>query len=69
MSTGDEYHAGYFGLNHYLAGHRLKVMYGVEHASLGGEECLTFSVMFRMFFGPHSRGPFPMGDTLPGTYF
>jgi hypothetical protein len=68
MSRGDEYHATYLGLNHYLAGHRLKVMCGAEYATLGGQECITFSVMLRMFFGPHSRGPFPMGDTLPGIW-
>lgn len=68
MSRGDEYHAGYIGLNHYLAGHRLKVMYGVEHSRIGGEDCFTVAVMFRMFFGPHSRGPFPMGDLLPGAW-
>lgn len=69
MTTGDEYQAGYLGLNHYLAGHRVRALYGVEYASLGDRDCWTFSVMFRVFFGPHSRGPFPMGDTLPGTFF
>jgi len=68
MSTGDQYQAAYLGLNHYLAGHRLKVMYGAEYSTLGGQECVTFSVMFRMFFGPHSRGPFPMDDTLHGVW-
>jgi phosphate-selective porin OprO/OprP len=68
MNRGDEYQAAYLGLNHHIAGHRLKVMYGVEHSTLGGQECVTFSVMFRMFFGPHSRGPFPMGDTLHGIW-
>lgn len=68
MTTGDEYQAAYFGLNHHFAGHRMKLMAGVEWSSLGGEECWTASVMFRVFWGPHSRGPFPMGDTLPGTF-
>lgn len=69
MTTGDEYQAGYLGLNHYLAGYRVRALYGVEYASLDDRDCWTFSVMFRVFFGPHSRGPFPMGDTLPGTFF
>jgi hypothetical protein len=69
MTTGDEYQAGYVGLNHFLAGYRVRMLYGVEYASLGGRDCWTAAVMFRFFFGPHSRGPFPMGDTLPGTFF
>jgi len=69
MTTGDEYQAGYIGLNHFLAGYRVRMLYGVEYASLGGRDCWTAAVMFRFFFGPHSRGPFPMGDTLPGTFF
>lgn len=69
MTTGDAYHAGYLGLNHYLAGYRIRALYGVEYSHLGGQDAWTVGVMFRMFFGPHSRGPFPMGDTLPGTFF
>lgn len=68
MNRGDEYHAVYLGLNHHIAGHRLKVMYGAEYSTLGGQECVTFSVMLRAFFGPHSRVPLPMGDTLPGMW-
>lgn len=68
LNRGDEYHAAYVGLNHHIAGHRFKMMYGAEYATLGGDECITFSVMVRMFFGPHSRGPFPMVDTLPGIW-
>ena len=69
MTTGDSYQAGYLGLNHYLAGYRVRALYGVEYSTLDDRDCWTFSVMFRVFFGPHSRGPFPMGDTLPGTFF
>jgi phosphate-selective porin OprO/OprP len=68
MNRGDEYQAAYLGLNHHIAGYRLRVMYGAEYSTLGGQDCVTFSVMVRMFFGPHSRGPFPMGDTLPGMW-
>lgn len=67
LSTGDFYQATYLGLNQHFAGHRIKVLTGVEYATLGGDECWTFSVAFRMFFGPHSRGPFPMGDLLPAS--
>lgn len=33
---GDTYHAGYVGINHYLYGHKLKLMGGVEYAQLSG---------------------------------
>lgn len=69
MTTGDLYQAGYLGLNHYLAGYRVRMLYGVEYATMDGQDCWTASIMLRVFFGPHSRGPFPMGDTLPGTFF
>lgn len=69
MTSGDSYQAGYVGLNHYLAGYRVRALYGVEYSTLDDRDCWTFAVMFRVFFGPHSRGPFPMGDTLPGTFF
>lgn len=46
----------------------MRALYGVEYASLDDRDCWTFSVMFRVFFGPHSRGPFRW-DTLPGTFF
>lgn len=69
LTSGDAYHAGYLGLNHYLAGYRIRALYGVEYSNMGGQDAWTAAVMFRMFFGPHSRGPFPMGDTLPGTFF
>lgn len=64
LSTGDEYHAVYLGLTGYIAQHRLKVMTGVEYSTLGGEECVTGSVAVRLFWGPHSRGPFPMAMML-----
>lgn len=68
LTTGDRYQAGYFGANYHLAGHRMKVMSGVEYSTLGGEGCWTFSIAFRVFWGPHARGTLPMGDTLPGYW-
>jgi phosphate-selective porin OprO/OprP len=68
LSTGDRYHAMYLGLNQLLTGHRLKLMTGVEYARLDDEDCWTFSVAFRMFWGPQARGPFPMSDTLSGLW-
>lgn len=68
LSTGDLYQAGYLGLNYYIAGHRVKLMTGIEYSTLGHEDNWTASVAVRVFWGPHSRGPFPMGDTLPGTF-
>ncbi len=68
MTAGDLYQAVYLGLNRYIVGHRLKLMSGVEYATLGGEDCWTASVAVRLFWGPQSRGPFPMAQTLPGTW-
>ncbi|MBX3462265.1 MAG: hypothetical protein KF830_03770 [Planctomycetes bacterium] len=68
MTSGDRYQAGYLGLNHYIAGHRVKVLTGIEYASLGGEDCWTFTVAFRLFWGPHAVGPFPLCDPLPGVW-
>lgn len=68
MTSGDRYQAGYVGLNHYIAGHRIKVLTGIEYATLGGEDCWTFMVAFRVFWGPHAVGPFPLCDPLPGIW-
>jgi phosphate-selective porin OprO/OprP len=64
MTTGDQYQAAYVGWNYYIAGHRLKLMTGLEYSELGTESAWTGSVAIRMFWGPQSRGPFPMGQTL-----
>ncbi len=64
LRSGDLYQAGYVGLNYHLAEHRAKLMTGLEVASLGGEHSWTASVAVRLFFGPHSRGPFPMAQVL-----
>ncbi len=68
MTTGDLYQAAYLGLNRYIVGHRLKLMSGIEYATLGGEDCWTAFMAVRLFWGPHARGPFPMAQTLPGTW-
>ncbi|RFC52816.1 MAG: Phosphate-selective porin O and P [Verrucomicrobia bacterium] len=68
MSTGDLYQAVYAGLNYHVAAHRIKLMSGMEYATLGGEDCWTVSVMLRVFWGPHSKGPFPMAQMLKGTF-
>jgi hypothetical protein len=68
MSTGDLYQAGYLGLNYYIFGHRAKVFTGIEYATLGGKESWTASTGFRIFWGPHSKAPFPAVDPLDGTF-
>jgi hypothetical protein len=42
-------------------------MTGIEFSTLGGEEVWTASTMFRVFWGPHSGGAFPMNVVLPGA--
>jgi hypothetical protein len=68
MTTGDLYQAGYLGLNYYIVGHRLKLMSGLEYARLGGEDTWTGSLALRLFWGPHSSGPFPMAQMLDGIW-
>jgi hypothetical protein len=65
LPTGDRYRALYAGMNYHFADHRLKVLTGVEYADMGGEHTLTASVAVRVFWGPHSGGPFPMATVLP----
>ena len=69
LPPGDLYQAAYLGLNYYIAKHRLKLMSGIEYASLGGEDVWTASTMVRFFFGPHSGGPFPMNQMLDGHFW
>jgi phosphate-selective porin OprO and OprP len=66
LTTGDSYQAAYLGVNYHIAAHRLKLMAGVEYATLGGEDLWTAMTGLRLFWGPHSRGPFPMAQTLKG---
>lgn len=59
LGRGSFYQAGYLGVNHYLAGHRAKLQFGVEYARMDGRDLWTTSLMVRAFVGPHSRAPFP----------
>lgn len=68
LATGDLYQAGYMGLNYYVAKHRIKLMTGVEYSTLGGQDQWTAWTGVRIFWGPHSKGPFPMAQTLPGAW-
>lgn len=69
LPSGDLYQAAYIGLNYHIAKHRLKLMTGLEYATMGGEEVWTASTMVRFFFGPHSGGPFPMNQMQSGHFF
>jgi hypothetical protein len=69
LPTGHLYQAAYIGLNYHIAKHRLKLMTGLEYATLGGEDVWTASTMIRFFFGPHSGGPFPMNQMQSGHFF
>lgn len=64
LPPGELYQAGYAGLNYYLARHRLKLMSGIEYASMDGEDVWTASTMFRFYFGPHSGSVFPTNNLL-----
>jgi phosphate-selective porin OprO/OprP len=69
LPAGDLYQAGYAGLNFHIARHRMKVMTGIEYATMGGQDVWTASAMFRFYFGPHSGGAFPMNRMLDGHLF
>ena len=68
LNRGRQYQAGYAGLNYYIARHRMKLMTGVEYAKMDGRDAWTGSAMVRVFWGPHSKGPFPMAQTLDGLW-
>lgn len=68
LSTGDFYQAAYFGINYYILEHRMKVMTGVEYSEMDGDPCWTGSTAIRVFWGPHSKGPFPMAQVLRPTW-
>lgn len=68
MNTGDLYQATYLGLNYYIFGHRAKILAGAEYATLGGRESWMLATGFRIFWGPHSRAPFPAVDPLGGSF-
>jgi len=64
LITGELYQAAYAGFNYYIAGHRIKLTQGIEYANLDGQDVWTASIAFRVFWGPHSNGPFPMAKLL-----
>ncbi len=64
VANGDVYQSGYAGFNYYLAGHRIKLMNGIEYANMDGQDIWTASIAIRVFWGPNSNGPFPMAKTL-----
>lgn len=68
LPAGDFYQAAYLGLNYYIADHRLKLMNGIEYATMGGEDVWTASTMVRFFFGPHTAGAFPMNQMCEGHF-
>ncbi len=64
LNNGDLYQAGYLGWNYYIAGHRIKLMNGIEYANMSGQDVWTASLAIRIFWGPNSNGPFPMAKLL-----
>jgi phosphate-selective porin OprO/OprP len=68
LPDGDHYQATYLGLNYYLAGHRIKLLTGMEHARMNGRDAFTLFAGFRMFFGPHSNAPYPGNKLLKGVW-
>jgi phosphate-selective porin OprO/OprP len=68
LPNGDHYQATYLGLNYYLAGHRIKLLTGMEHARMNGRDAFTLFAGFRMFFGPHSNAPYPGNKLLKGIW-
>jgi hypothetical protein len=65
FEPGDLYQAGYFGVDYYIARHRLKLMNGIEYSNMSGQEAWTASSMIRLFWGPQSPGAFPANQVLP----
>ena len=61
---GDLYQAGYAGLNYYIAGHRFKLMNGIEYAEMNGQSLWTASLAVRVFWGPQASGAFPSNQLL-----
>ena len=68
LPSGDRYQATYLGLNYYVAGHRIKVLSGVEHARMNSRDAFTVFAGFRMFFGPQSNAPYPGNKLLKGIW-
>ena len=68
MGNGDSYQAVYLGLNHYIAGHRLKLLTGMEYARMNQRDSFMVWAGIRMFFGPHSNAPYPGNKLLKGRW-
>jgi phosphate-selective porin OprO/OprP len=68
MGNGDAYQAVYLGLNHYIAGHRLKLLTGMEYARMNQRDSFMAWAGIRMFFGPHSNAPYPGNKLLKGRW-
>jgi phosphate-selective porin OprO and OprP len=68
LGKGNLYQAAYAGFNYHIIGHRLKLMTGVEYATISGKDSWTAMTAIRLFWGPHSKGPFPMAQTLNGAW-
>lgn len=68
LPNGEHYQATYLGLNYYVAGHRLKLLTGVEHARMNNQDAFTVFAGVRMFFGPHSNAPYPGNKLLKGIW-
>lgn len=64
LTDGDVYHSGYAGFNYYIAGHRIKLMNGLEFADMSGQNLWTASIAVRVFWGPNASGPFPTASLL-----
>ena len=68
MGNGDAYQAVYLGLNHYIAGHRLKLLTGMEYARMNQRDSFMVWAGIRLFFGPHSNAPYPGNKLLKGRW-
>ena len=68
LPNGEHYQATYLGLNYYVAGHRLKLLTGMEHARMNNRDAFTVFAGVRMFFGPHSNAPYPGNKLLKGIW-
>ena len=68
LGNGDAYQAVYLGLNHYIAGHRLKLLTGMEYARMNQRDSFMVWAGIRMFFGPHSNAPYPGNKLLKGKW-
>lgn len=68
MGNGDAYQAVYLGLNHYIAGHRLKLLTGMEYARMNQRDSFMVWAGIRMFFGPQSNAAYPGNKLLKGRW-